>query len=94
MDDGDSVLISGGGLTSCCYFDYVERYNMYGLVETLPSLRVARWFHACTKYQVHLQQCKNNSDEYRVSKTFLFAIKGFPFIRILMARRFTWWSED
>ena len=90
MDDGDSVLITGGGLTGCCYFDYVERYNMDGLVETLPSLKVARWYHACTKYQVR----SNIAKIILTNREFLFSTKGFNFfIRIQMARRFTWWSE-
>ena len=73
MDDGDSVLITGGGLTGCCYFDYVERYNMDGLVETLPSLKVPRWYHACTKYQVRSNIAKKTPTNTEFLKANFFS---------------------
>ena len=51
IDEGDSVLVLGGARSGCCYYSSVERFDATGLLETLPSLNMARTSLACGKYQ-------------------------------------------
>ena len=61
IDEGDSVLVLGGARSGCCYYSSVERFDATGLLETLPSLNLARQDLACGKYE--------NSEGEKVRRT-------------------------
>ena len=61
IDEGDSALLIAGSRSGCCYFKTVERFDITGLLETLPSLNMARASLGCGKYQ--------NSDGEKVRRS-------------------------
>ena len=61
IDDGDTALLLGGARTGYYYYNTVQRFDITGLLETLPSLNLARTDLACGKYQ--------NSEGEKVRRT-------------------------
>jgi len=52
IPDKDSVILTGGITGGVGETTLVERYNLQGLVEKLPSLNEARYKHGCGSYTV------------------------------------------
>ena len=61
IDDGDIALLLAGSRTGSGYYNTVERFDITGLLETLPSLNLARTDLACGKYK--------NSEGEKVRRT-------------------------
>ena len=51
IDEGDTAILTGGTRSGYYQRSDVQRFDSSGLVETLPSLNLARGTHGCGKYQ-------------------------------------------